>query len=217
MRKPQFEGIALNLLPRLPGYSVHGWLLHHSPDDGILRGFCCDHSGVDPDCFALVAFALPLFMPLPGGLHLNFGRRLRDEDGRELRWNRLDSNLETSLLCAILKADAIYFQPHMTKPNPANQLRSLGDPTDPYLAEAIAFCHARVGNRFAALQSIRSLAGSLDPSIPWHNAMATRLATLDALLETNPAELVSRTEQWIQSNYHDLGLDSPETRLHRHG
>ena len=158
------------------------------------------------DLDALRAFALPLFMPLPGGLHLNFGRRLRDEDGRELRWNRLDSNLETSLLCAILKADAIYFQPHMTKPNPANQLRCLGDPTDPSLAEAIAFCHARVGNRFAALQSIRSLAGSLNESIPWHAAMATRLATLATLLESTPPEFSKRMEHWIQSNRHDLGL-----------
>jgi|GEM_PF-2646671 len=206
MRKTQFEGLVQKLLPRLPGYSVSGWLLHRSPADGVLLGFCCDPSGIDPDHFALVAFALPLFMPLPGGFHLNFGRRLRDGEGREIRWNRHGADLDTSLPPAIQRADADFFHHHLAQGDPATLLRSLGESTDPYLSEALAFCHARAGRPFPARQAIRALSRSRDPSIHWHNAMATRLATLDTLLDADPMELAPRMKQWVESNQSDLGL-----------
>ena len=123
MRKNQFEGLLRNLLHLLPGYSVSGWLLHRLARHDMLLGFCCDPSGFDPERFALVAFALPLFVPLHGGLHLNFGRRLPDTNRREIWWNRLGQDTASTLVPAILRANGEFFHPHIIDSDPSDLLR----------------------------------------------------------------------------------------------
>lgn len=206
MRKNQFEGLLRNLLHLLPGYSVSGWLLHRPAGHGTLCGFCCDPSGFDPERFALVAFALPLFVPLPGGLHLNFGRRLRDTNRREIWWNRLGQDIHSTLVSAVLRAEAEFFHRHRVDSDPSDLLRSLGNPSDPYLVEALAFCHARAGRTAAARHSLKTLTGSLDPAVPWHMAMAARLAVLDSLLDAPPGELQLRMNQWTETNRLNLQI-----------
>ncbi len=207
MRKNQFEGLLRNLLHLIPGYSVSGWLLHRPAGHDMLLGFCCDPSGFDPERFALVAFALPLFVPLHGGLHLNFGRRLRDTNRWEIWWNRLGQDTASTLVPAILRANAEFFHPYIIDSDPSDLLRSLGNPSDPYLAEALAFCHARVGRTSAARHSLKTLTGSLDPAIPWHKSMATRLASLDSLLVHSPGELLTHMAGWSEIYRKQLGLE----------
>lgn len=206
MKKIQWEGLARRVLPSLPGYQWSGWFLHRPVREGLLSGFCCDHSGVEPDRFALVAFAFPLFMPPEVGFHLNFGRRLRDASGREARWDRLEADPEATLIPALLRADAEIFHPYPVDTDSLKLLRFLGAPADPYLAEATAFCHARAGRFSAARRTVQNLLDSLNAENPWHQAMADRLSLLDSLLNAPPDQLAARMEGWIETHRLHLRL-----------
>ena len=57
------------------------------------------------------------------GLHLNFGRFLRDTNRREIWWNRLGQDTASTLVPAILRANAEFFHPHIIDSDPSDLLR----------------------------------------------------------------------------------------------
>ena len=205
MKKHQFHKLCEGLTVHLPGFTVGGWLLIQAIDHGILRGFSCDPSEFDPDKFALVAFALPLFVPTRH-VHFNFGFRLKDAGNRDRWWSLAESDLVTALLETIRSQGLPFLAGYNTPGQFANSFQKSGNEVDPYLREAVGFSHANHGDFSAALASLASLAGSLEAGIPWHAPIRSRVDLLADRIKTSQATVRHQLDATIVESRLNLGL-----------
>lgn len=206
MKKKQFETLCKKLLPELPGFACKGWLLHVDPIGHVLRGFCCDDSGFDPDKFAVTVFFLPLYVPTKY-LHFNMGHRLKDAKGCDIWWNLNDSQLRDELLGCIQR-DGLPFLNGVQEPlQVTTAIQQLGADSDPYRLEAMAYSLVMADDFPAAQQALDRLVKALDRSIPWQAEMSDRATHLgQKLLGSKPQEAKRQLAEWEQATKKNLGL-----------
>src|SRR5581483_8612259 len=131
MKKKQFESLCKTLLPKLPGFACKGWLLYADPIGHVLRAFCCDDSGFDPQIFTVWAFFQPLYVPKKH-VSFNMGYRLKDARGCDRWWNINDPRLRDELL-ACIQRDGLPFLEGVKQPHDvATAIPRLGADSDPY-------------------------------------------------------------------------------------
>src|SRR5574341_1368812 len=94
MRRKEFQAVAKQLLPDLPGWRLKGPLLIWPPVDHTLRGVCFEPSGFDRSGFYLWMFLLPLCVRREY-LSFEIGERLR------IGWRSDDPQLVPKLLRAL--------------------------------------------------------------------------------------------------------------------
>jgi hypothetical protein len=206
MKKRQFESLCKQLLPHLPGFSCKGWLLFMKPINHILRGFCCDDSGLDSTKFAVTTFCLPLYVPTDHITFL-FGDRLRNDRGCEIWWDINDGNL-TSQLLARIEGQGIPYLSKMDDPRRLEEVaHDLPSTQEGYKWETIAYSLARAGDIDQAVAALEQLVNLLDKKISWQRDMADRSQVLKAKLVENPSEAQQQLEAWEAESARNLGLE----------
>jgi hypothetical protein len=206
MKKRQFESLCRTLLPNLPAFACNGWLLYAQPVGHVLRGFCCDDSGFDPQKFALTVFFLPLYVPTKH-VHFNMGHRLKDARGCDIWWNLSAPQLHDELL-GYIQRDGLPFLKDVEQPSQvANAINQLGADRDPYRLEAIAYSLIMTDDVAAARQALDHLVKSLDSSISWQSDMMQRALQLGHDLSADPEEARHQLGEWERATITNLGLD----------
>ncbi len=205
MKKKQFETLCKTLLPHLRGFACNGWLLYAQPIGHVLRGFCCDDSGFDPQKFTVTVFFLPLYVPTKH-LHFNMGHRLKDARGCDMWWNLSDPRLRDELL-ACIQRDGLPFLEYVTQAcDVATAIHRLGADSDPYRLEAIAYSLAMTDDVAAAQQALERLTKALDRGISWQAEMMERATQLARKLSTDPQEAKHQLAEWEEETVKNLGL-----------
>ena len=205
MKKKQFESLCQRLSPHLAGFSCNGWLLARPVVNGILAGFACDASGFDSAKFTVVAFALPLYVPT-NHLHFNFGFRLKDERGCEIWWSAEDPELERRLLENIQRDGLPFLRAFDDPTGFADAFRRVGNETDPYCLEAIAFSFAKCGDFAQATSGLQKLLTVLRPNVVWHGAIRERADRLLSALKESPSAVTKLLDAWTRDSVDNLRL-----------
>ena len=205
MKKKQFESLCKSLLPYLPGFDCKGWLLYARPVGHILRGFCCDDSGFDPQKFAVTVFFLPLYVPTKH-IHFNMGQRLKDERGCDIWWSLSDPRLCDELL-ACIERQGLPFLDGVKQPcDVVTAIQRLGPGRDPYRFEAVAYSHVLASDFQQTTASMNRLLGILDTGIGWQAEMYNRAKGLLTTLESEPNKARLTLERWERETIENLGL-----------
>ena len=80
MKKKEFALLARQLLPEMPGMTVHAPLVVAVPMGEILRGLHFEGSSFDAKSFYVDVFWLPLYVPTDE-VYFNLGKGIRGESG----------------------------------------------------------------------------------------------------------------------------------------
>lgn len=181
MKKRQFEAIAKQLLPHLPGYASNGWLIFATPIGHVLRGFGCDGSGFDPEIFTVWVFFLPLYVPTEG-LPMSMGERLKDDRRCEKWWNVNDPDLVPDLERR-MRRQGLPFLHGVEEPlGLARVIRKRYRNTrDPYQLEAMAYSLLMGGEIAQSRETLDKVIALLDPGVGWQKTMRERAASLKTL------------------------------------
>jgi hypothetical protein len=203
MRQREFQALAKQLLPDLPGWRLKGPLLLWPPVDHTLRAVCFEPSGFDRDSFYLWVFILPLCMRHEH-LMFNMGHRLG------FSWERDDPNLLMNLLVA-LRNDAIPFLDGLDTPRDvveAIKHRWL-ESEDPHVYQAVAYMLALYGDRTEALAAMDDLLRRLDTGYqrPWKTDMANEARMLKAKLLEDPDGARRMLAEWEAESRRNLKLE----------
>lgn len=205
MKKKQFETICKSFLSSLPGFACKGWLLYEQPVGHVLRGFCCDDSGFDPNKFAVIVFFLPLYVPTKH-LHFNMGKRLKDARGCDIWWNLNDPQLRDELL-AYIHRDGMPFLDGVAEPHDVvNAIQRLGADSDPYKLEALAYSLAMSDDVSLAQEALSRLTNGLDASVSWQAEMIERATQLARKLSVNPKEARRQLAEWEEISIKHLAV-----------
>jgi hypothetical protein len=205
MKKKHFETVCKKMLPDLPGFACKGWLLYAEPIGHVLRGFCCDASGFDPEKFTVWVFFLPLYVPRKY-VSFEFGDRLKDARGCDIWWNLSDPRLRDELLVSIQR-DGLPFLEGIKQPaDVVTAIHRLGADSDPYKMEAVAYSLAMADDVAAAQQALERLTKALDRGIPWQAEMMERAMQLARKLGVDPQEAKRQLAEWEQATVKNLGL-----------
>jgi len=205
MKKKQFESLCKTLLPHLPGFACKGWLLYAEPVGHVLRGFCCDPSGFNPQEFAVWVFFLPLYVPKKY-LSFNFGHRLKDARGCEKWWNLNDPRLRDDLLAAIQQQGLPFLEGVRQPRDVATTILRLGMGSNLHGMEAVAYSLAMEGDVAGAQQALERLTKALDRDIAWQAEMMDRATLLARKLDIDPEEARRQLAEWEQATLKNLGL-----------
>jgi hypothetical protein len=205
MKKKQFESLCKTLLPNLPGFVCKGWLLYADPMGHVLRAFCGDDSGFDPQIFTVWVFFQPLYVPKKH-VSFNMGYRLKDTRGCDRWWNINDPRLRDELLVSIQR-DGLPFLEGIKQPaDVVTAIHRLGADSDPYKMEAVAYSLAMADDVAAAQQALERLTKALDRGIPWQAEMMERAMQLARKLGVDPQEAKRQLAEWEQATVKNLGL-----------
>ena len=101
MKSKEVEAMAMQLLPKLPGFRVKGRLMFAQPVQHVLRAIYFDASS-SADAFYVWVFFLPLYVPQED-LSFNLGKRLRPAG-----WNRNEPGMLDKLTRSI-ETEAVPF------------------------------------------------------------------------------------------------------------
>jgi hypothetical protein len=168
MGKKDVKIVSDIILGEVSGFSRNGSLIFAQPLSDCLRGFFINSTR--PGRFYLHVFFQPLFVPCDI-INLNAGFRLRDGQGRELGYT--DSPLLASDIARAVAKDAL---PFLEITSDTSNKRAIIDWATGWWAkgqslamhaEAVASCHASLGEIDKAEPLWEGILQWLRPDIPW--------------------------------------------------